>query len=64
MEEVISAGLDEAGARLARIGYGPKALADLTDARLPEIRRFLKGRLTAERTDELATMMRKAGLPI
>ena len=64
VEEVISAGLDDLDARLARIGYGPKALADLTDARLPEIRRFLKGRLTAERTDELATMMRKAGLPI
>ena len=27
-----------------RVGYSPKALADRTDARLPEIRRFLKGK--------------------
>ncbi|MCY4168319.1 MAG: hypothetical protein OXE82_08575 [Rhodobacter sp.] len=32
--------------------------------RIPEFHRFLKGRLDAERTDELATMMRKAGLLI
>ena len=64
VEETIPAGLDGPDARLARIGYGPKALAELTDARLPGIRRFLKGRLDAERTDELTTMMRKAGLPV
>ena len=29
-----------------------------------EIRRFLKGKLDAERTDELSTLLRKAGLPI
>ena len=64
VEETISAGLDDIDARLARIGYNPKALADLTDARLPEIRRFLKGKLDADRTDELSTLLRKAGLPI
>ena len=63
VEETISAGLDDLDARLARVGYSPKALADLTDARLPEIRRFLKGKLDAERTDELSTLLRKAGLP-
>ena len=31
------------------------------DARLPEIRRFLDGKLDAERTGELITMMRRAG---
>ena len=64
VEETISAGLDDLDARLARVGYSPKALADLTDARLPEIRRFLKGKLDAERTDELSTLLRKVGLPI
>ena len=44
--------------------YSPKALADLTNTRLPEIRRFLKGQLDMDRTDEFSTLMRKAGLPI
>ena len=64
VEETISIGFDDLDARLARIGYSPKALADLTDCRLPEIRRFLKGQLDADRTDEISTQMRKAGLPI
>ncbi|MBN9890404.1 ExeA family protein [Salipiger abyssi] len=64
VEETISVGFDDLDARLARIGYSPKALADLTDTRLPEIRRFLKGQLETDRTDELSTLMRKAGLPI
>lgn len=64
VEETISAGFDDLDARLSRIGYSPKALADLTDTRLPEIRRFLKGQLDTDRTDELSTLMRKAGLPI
>lgn len=64
VEETISAGFDDLDARLARVGYTPKALADLTDTRLPEIRRFLKGKLDSERTEELSTTMRMAGLPI
>lgn len=64
VEETISVGFDDLDARLSRIGYSPKALADLTDTRLPEIRRFLKGQLDTDRTDELSTLMRKAGLPI
>ncbi len=64
VEETISVGFDDLDARLSRIGYSPKALADLTDTRLPEIRRFLKGQLDSDRTDELSTLMRKAGLPI
>ena len=62
--ETISVGFDDLDAELARMGYTPKALADLTDARLPEIRRFLKGQLDTDRTDELSTLMRRAGLPI
>ena len=64
VSETISVGFDDLDARLARIGYTPKALADLADTRLPEMRRFLKGQLDPDRTDELSTLMRKAGLPI
>ncbi|QFT29547.1 hypothetical protein FIV00_03565 [Labrenzia sp. THAF82] len=48
----------------ARIGYSPEAFADLTDTRLPGIRRFLKGQLDTDRIDELSTLMRRAGLPL
>tara|TARA_B110000977_G_C11080918_1_gene492905 strand:- start:830 stop:1804 length:975 start_codon:yes stop_codon:yes gene_type:complete len=64
VEDTISAGFDDLDARLARIGYNPKALATLTDTGLPEIRRFLKGKLDTDRTEELSTMMRRAGLPL
>lgn len=64
VEETISAGLADLDARLDRVGYSPKALADLTDVRPLDIRRFLKGRLDTERTDEFSTLLRKAGLPI
>ena len=64
VSETISVGFDDLDARLARIGYSPKALADLADTRLPEMRRVLKGQLDPDRTDELSTLMRKAGLPI
>lgn len=64
VSETISGGFDDLDARLARIGYTPKALADIADTRLPEMRRFLKGQLDPDRTDELSTLMRKAGLPI
>ena len=63
VEETNSAGPDGPDARPARIGYGPKALSELTDARISGIRRFLKGRPDTERTDGPATMMRRAGLP-
>jgi len=36
----------------------------LTDTHLSEMRRFLKGKLDAERTEELSLVLRKAGLPI
>jgi hypothetical protein len=60
----ISAGFDDLDARLTRIGYPPKALADQFDTRLPEMRRFLGGKLDAERTEEITSMMRRAGLPV
>lgn len=64
VEETISAGFDALDARLARIGYTSKALADQFDIGLAEARRFLRGQLDTDRTDELGTIMRQAGLPI
>lgn len=64
VEETLSAGFDDLDARLARIGYTPKTLAELTDTRLVEMRRFLQGKLDVERTEELTVTLRKAGLPI
>ena len=46
----LSAGFDSLDARLARIGYTPKALAERFDAHPTEVRRFLNGRLDPERT--------------
>ena len=44
MENTLSAGFDSLDAKLARIGYTPKALAERFDANPAEIRRFLSGR--------------------
>ena len=64
VEETMSTGFNDLDARLARVGYTPKALSEQFEVRLPEIRRFLKGKLDTERTEELGTAMRRAGLPI
>ena len=53
VENTLSAGFDSLDAKLARIGYTPKALAERFDAHPAEIRRFLNGRLDPERTAEL-----------
>lgn len=64
VENTISMGFDELDARLARIGYTPVALAAQFDTKPAEIRRFLKGKLDADRTAELSDAMRRAGLPL
>ena len=64
VEETIAIGYDDLDARLARLGYSAKTLAEQFDTRLPEMRKFLKGHLDSERTQELGQMMRQAGLPI
>jgi type II secretory pathway predicted ATPase ExeA len=64
VEETLSIGFDDLDARLARIGYTPKTLAEQFDARPTEINRFMKGKLDAERTQELTDAMRRAGLPL
>lgn len=62
--ETISAGFDDLDARLARVGYSPKSLADQFNMTPAEARRFLKGKLDTDRTTELSDVMRQAGLPI
>lgn len=64
VQETLSLGFDDLDARLARLGYSAKTLADQFDAGPAEINKFMKGKLDSERTQELATAMRKAGLPI
>ena len=62
--DTISVGFDDLDARLARIGYTPKTLSDQFELSQPEVRRFLKGRLDTDRTEELSDIMRQAGPPI
>ncbi len=64
VHETISVGFDDLDARLARIGYSPKSLADQFDLTQAEARRFLKGKLDTDRTSEIGDLMRHAGLPI
>jgi len=64
VEETLSVGFDDLDARLARIGYTAKTLAEQFDARPSEVNRFMKGKLDAERTQELTEAMRRAGLPV
>lgn len=63
VESTVSAGFDNLDAKLARIGYTPKALAERFDAHPAEIRRFLSGRLDPERTAALGATLRDAGIP-
>ena len=63
VENTLSAGFDNLDAKLAWIGYTPKALAERFDAPPTETRRFLNGRLDPERTAELGVALRDAGIP-
>ena len=62
--DTISVGFDDLDAHLARIGYTPKTLSDQFELSQSEVRRFLKGRLDTDRTEEISDVMRQAGLPI
>lgn len=62
VEETLSVGFDDLDARLARIGYSARTLAEQFDA--AEINKFMKGKLDSERTQELTEAMRRAGLPL
>ena len=64
IEETLSVGFDHLDARLARIGCTAKALVEQFDARPAEVNRLMKGKLDAERTQELTEAMRRAGLSV
>ena len=64
VENTLSAGFYDLDAKLARIGYTPKALVERFDAHPTEIRRFLSGRFDSERTAELGAALRDAGFRI
>ena len=53
VEDTLSVGFDDLDARLARIGYTAKMLAEQFDARPAEIGKLMKGKLDLERTQEL-----------
>ena len=63
VENTLSAGFDSLDARLARIGYTPKALAERFDAHPTEVRCFLNERLDPERTAKLGAALRNTGIP-
>ena len=63
VENTLSADFDYLDAKLARIGYTPKALAERFDAQPAEIRRFLIGRFDPERTAELGAALHNASIP-
>jgi hypothetical protein len=50
VQETLSLGVDDLDARLARMGYSPKTLAEQLDARPAKISKLLKGRVNSERT--------------
>lgn len=49
---------------LIRHGYNTKTLCELFNARLPEVRAFLRGQLPADRTEELKQQILKEGISI
>ena len=58
-----SAGFDNLDAKLARMGYTPKALAERFDVQPWKIRRFRSGRLDLERTAGLGAALGDACVP-
>jgi predicted XRE-type DNA-binding protein len=49
---------------LTRHGYNVKALSELLHIRQPEVRSFLRGQLSAGRTEELHNQLLTAGIPV
>lgn len=62
VEDVLSADLNALEAKLTRLGYSSRSLAETLDARPAEIRAFLHGRLAPGRTQELQNEMLKLGI--
>jgi type II secretory pathway predicted ATPase ExeA len=64
LTETMSKRIDEIEPRLIRHGYNEKVIADQFRYRTAEIRKLFKGELDANRSREMTTEMREAGLPI
>ena len=64
VEAVLAKDLDALEARLMRLGYNTKVLAELLDITPKEVRAFLRGQLPPERTQELHHGLLAAGVPL
>lgn len=64
VEAVLAKDLDALEARLMRLGYNTKILAELLDITPKEVRAFLRGQLPPERTQELHHGLLAAGVPL
>lgn len=64
VEAVLAPDLDALEARLARQGYDEKEIARVLDLRPKEVRSFLRGKLEAERTQELSDELLKLGIVV
>lgn len=61
---VLAKDINEIEPTLTRHGYSTKILTDLLNIKAVEVRRFLRGQLPTERTNELQSQMLKVGLPL
>ena len=64
VEEVLSRAIDELEPTLTRNGYDAPALASLLKAKPTEVRDFLAGTLTGDRSRDFTEQLRVAGVPV
>ncbi|WP_162475417.1 hypothetical protein [Candidatus Erwinia dacicola] len=64
VETVMFRRIDDLEPQLTRHGYDIRSLCAQFDARLPEIRRLMRGTLNSQRANELVKEMRAAGLSL
>ena len=64
VEQVLSRAIDDLEPTLTRNGYDAPALTMLLKAKPAEVRDFLAGTLTGERTRQFTEQLRAAGVPV
>src|SRR5215813_15595853 len=64
IDSVLAKGLNDVEPTLARYGYTDRAVADMRHVRPTEVRAFLRGRLPAERAQELQHELGAVGIPL
>ena len=64
IEQVLSRAIDDLEPTLTRNGYDAPALTVLLKAKPAEVRDFLAGILSADRTREFTEQLRVAGVPV